>query len=130
MTARAIPDWRGRTPEAMPPKTVFDRIYARQGGKDAITGLPFTSKDRIVRDHIVPLIDGGENCESNLQLITEYQHKLKTAREAMTRGKERRVRAKARGYVTGQPKRKLGSRDPSWQPRPPRDIWADLEAET
>jgi 5-methylcytosine-specific restriction endonuclease McrA len=82
----------------MPPQTVFDRLWDRQEGKDAITGLPFTASDQVVRDHIVPLIDGGENRESNLQLIALKTHKLKTAREAMERAKVRSVRGKHRGY--------------------------------
>jgi 5-methylcytosine-specific restriction protein A len=129
MTARAVPEWVGKRPESMPPRTVYDRLYDKQGGKDAITGVPFTSKDKIVRDHIAPLIDGGANTESNLQLVTEHTHKLKTAREAMERGKERSVRAKHRGYVTGQPKRQIQS--PRFR-RPPsntRQIYADVEEE-
>lgn len=97
---RTVPEWIGRNDDAMPPKSVFDRLYAKQDGKDAITGIAFTPGDRICRDHIVPLIDGGENRESNLQLITEKTHKLKTAREAMERAKTRSVQHSHRSYVT------------------------------
>ena len=98
--SRTIPEWIGKNDDAMPPRTVFDRLWEKQGGKDAITGIEFTAADKVVRDHILPLIDGGKNRESNLQLITEETHKDKTADEATRRGKERSVRAKARGYVT------------------------------
>lgn len=97
--ARSTPEWRGRSDDSMPPKSVFDRLYAKQSGRDAITGIPFAPGDRICRDHIIPLIDGGENRESNLQLITEKQHKIKTAREAMERAKTRAVQHKHRAYV-------------------------------
>jgi 5-methylcytosine-specific restriction protein A len=126
---RAVPEWQGRTPESMPPKTVFDRLWDKQDGKDAITGIPFTSKDRIVRDHIVPLIDGGENCESNLQLITEGTHKAKTIQEANRRAKERRVRSNARGYDRGEKSRLQG---PGFGRRPSnaRELYGDVpEAE-
>jgi 5-methylcytosine-specific restriction protein A len=99
---RKLPDWIGRTDNSMPPASVFDRLYDKQGGKDAITGLPFTSKDKIVRDHIVPLADGGKNCESNLQLITEQTHKAKTGPEATARAKTRRVHERDRGYQRKQ----------------------------
>jgi hypothetical protein len=90
---------------------VFDRLYAKQSGKDAITGLAFAPGDKICRDHIIPLIDGGENREGNFQLITEKTHKLKTAREAMERAKTRSVQHKHRSYVTGpQPGAMPGSR--------------------
>lgn len=108
---RSVKEWIGRNDDAMPPKSAFDRLYAKQGGKDAITGIEFAPGDRIVRDHIVPLIDGGENRESNLQLITEKTHKLKTAREAMERAKTRAVQHKHRAYVTEpQPGALAGSR--------------------
>lgn len=97
--SRSIPEWRGRSDDAMPPRSVFDRLWERQGGRDAVTGLPFTSSDRIVRDHIVPLADGGLNIESNLQLITENTHKHKTAAEATERASVRRHHENARGYV-------------------------------
>jgi 5-methylcytosine-specific restriction endonuclease McrA len=97
--SRTIPTWRGKTDDAMPPRSVFDRLWERQGGRDAITGMPFTSKDRVIRDHIVPLKDGGANDELNLQLITEATHKIKTASEATARGKERRIHERDRGYV-------------------------------
>lgn len=95
---RDVPEWIGRTDDSMPPRSVFDRLYEKQGGKDAITGLPFQPGDKIIRDHIVPLADGGENRESNLQLITEETHKPKTAAEATARAKTRRIHERDRGY--------------------------------
>ena len=100
---RTIKEWVGRTDDAMPPRSVFDRLWEKQDGKDAITGLPFTKKDRVIRDHILPLADGGANRESNLQLITEAAHKTKTAAEATVRGKVRAVHEKDRGYVRKKP---------------------------
>lgn len=99
---RAVREWVGKNDDAMPPRTVFDRLWILQGGKDAITGIPFTAKDKVVRDHKIPLIDGGKNRESNLQLITVETHAVKTADEAGRRAKERSVRSKSRGYVTGK----------------------------
>lgn len=99
---RTVKEWIGKTDDSMPPNSVFDRLWALQDGKDAITGIPFTSKDRIVRDHRVPLADGGENRESNLQLITEQTHKPKTIAENKARAKTRRVRGRDRGYVRTQ----------------------------
>lgn len=96
---RKVDEWIGRNDDAMPPVSVFDRIWDKQDGKDAITGLPFTSKDKVIRDHIIPLADGGQNRESNLQLITEETHKRKTGSEATVRGKVRRNHARHRGYV-------------------------------
>lgn len=101
---RAVPEWIGRTDDAMPPVSVFNRLWRNQEGKDAITGMPFTTKDKIVRDHIVPLADGGENREGNLQLITLETHKTKTGEEATARAKVRRNQARHRGYERSAPK--------------------------
>lgn len=109
--ARSVPEWIGRNDDSMPTKAVFDRLYSKQNGRDAITGIAFAPGDKVCRDHIVPIIDGGENRESNLQLITEKQHKLKTAREAMERAKSRSVQHSHRSYVTApQPGSMPGAR--------------------
>jgi 5-methylcytosine-specific restriction endonuclease McrA len=120
----------------MPPRTVFDRLWEKQGGKDAITGIPFAANDKVVRDHILPLIDGGANRENNLQLITIETHATKTADEATRRGKERSVRAKARGYVTTDRRSSFQSRGfPPAKPRktattPPTKRVGQFEEET
>jgi 5-methylcytosine-specific restriction endonuclease McrA len=101
---RDVPEWIGRNDNAMPPRSVFDRLWDKQGGKDAITGLPFDSKSKVIRDHIIPLADGGENREANLQLITEETHKAKTGEEAGERAKVRRNHERHRGYVRSAPK--------------------------
>jgi 5-methylcytosine-specific restriction protein A len=95
---RSVKEWVARHDDQMPPQTVYDRLWDKQGGKDAITGIPFQPGDKIIRDHIVPLAENGENRESNLQLITEKTSKIKTAREAMERAEYRSVRGKHRGY--------------------------------
>lgn len=122
---RTVPEWVGRSDDAMPPRSVFDRLWAKQEGKSAISGLPFQPGDRVVRDHIVPLADGGENRETNLQLITEREHRLKTGREAMARAIDRSKREKHRGYVrkpSRWPKRR------QWAPRV-RDVNEDMPEE-
>lgn len=98
---RNLKEWVGRSDNSMPPQKVFDRLWEKQGGKDAITGQPFQSGDKVVRDHILPLADGGENRESNLQLITEQTHRRKTAQEALARAEYRTRRASHRGYERG-----------------------------
>lgn len=107
--SRTVPEWRGRSDDSRVPRSVYDRLYEKQEGKDAITGLPFRPGDKIIIDHIVPLKDAsGGNRETNLQLITDETHKPKTAAEAKARAKERRIHERDRGYV--RPKSKWQSR--------------------
>ena len=100
---RKVAEWIGRNDDAMPPVSVFDRLYDKQGGKDAITGVAFQPGDKVIRDHIVPLADGGKNEEANLQLILLDTHKPKTAAEATARAETRRMHEKHRGYVRKAP---------------------------
>ena len=97
MTPRARPEWIGRTPESMPSIHVLLRLYTKQNGLCACGCGRVMSfdRDQIDCDHIVPLRDGGENVEGNLQLLLAKHHKDKTRAENIARGKERQHKAKA-----------------------------------
>lgn len=125
-------EWIGRNDDAMPPRSVFDRLWDKQDGKDAITGVPFTSKDKVIRDHIVPLADGGENRESNLQLITADTHKTKTRVEATARAKARRNHERDRGYQrrpSQWAKQRLGNGNNQNTASSPIIHWMDRQAQ-
>lgn len=109
LTGRAVEEWRGATPDSTPPVKVVDRLFLRQMGRCAISGVKIMPRDKTAVDHIVPLKDGGANRESNLQIILVSEHKKKTAREASDRAKVARIRAKHHGYFP-KPKRPLKSR--------------------
>jgi 5-methylcytosine-specific restriction protein A len=94
---RSVKPWVGLTDDAMPPPACKRRILARQGDKCAITGKPFTAKEKPQFDHIVPLWLGGKNCEENLQAIHGEPHKRKTAAEATVRAKSNAAKDKNLG---------------------------------
>jgi 5-methylcytosine-specific restriction protein A len=82
VSRRSVPEWIGRTPDsAIPPRVrmrVFDRVYGFcQGPCGRFLGDGKASH----ADHVVALINGGENRESNLQLLCDWCHKDKTARD-------------------------------------------------
>ena len=58
--------------------------------KKSLTNIP---KGKEI-DHIKPLVDGGPDIPSNLQLLTEKQHAAKTAREAEARAKKKNAKKK------------------------------------
>ena len=97
LTGRAVEEWIGKTPDSTPPQSVIDRLFLRQRGRCAISGHKFRPGEAKEADHIVPLKDGGENREGNLQLITAEVHRDKTAAENGSRAKERRMRLKHLG---------------------------------
>ena len=51
-------------------------------------GLTKSPKGKEV-DHKLPLEDGGSDAVRNMQLLTEKQHDIKTAREARARAKKK-----------------------------------------
>lgn len=95
-TAKLV-EWVGKTPESMPGQIVLLRIYAKQNGLCACgcTRVMSFERDVIHCDHIVPLADGGENIEGNLQLMLEEHHRSKTTGENIARGEARTHKAKA-----------------------------------
>ena len=98
MTPRAVKEWVGKRPESMPGKLVKLRIYAKQNGLCACgctTMLDLNRENSIHCDHIKPLADGGENIESNLQLMHAEHHVEKTKVENSQRSEARRHQARA-----------------------------------
>lgn len=97
LAGRTVAEWIGATPDSRPPKSVIDRLFLRQNGRCALSGRKFIVGDAPHADHIIPLKDGGENRESNLQLVHATAHRAKTAAENTGRAKERRIRLKHAG---------------------------------
>lgn len=79
---RAIEEWVGKKPDTPVPPRVQLRILLRQSRLCAITGVRIDGiKVKAQCDHIKRLEAGGENRESNLQMIAVEPHKAKTADE-------------------------------------------------
>ena len=105
--SRTVPEWIGKSDDAMPSIHVRLRIYAKQNGICACGcgRVMNLNRDKVDCDHILALRDGGLNVESNLQLLLAEHHKEKTRAENVARGKERQHKAKA---FTRQPSRLKG----------------------
>jgi hypothetical protein len=91
-------EWLGKTPESMPPPRIRDRILRGFGGKCARSGLPITGT--FICDHVIPLADGGLNCERNLQPLLDDENKRKTREEAKARARADRARRARNGTKT------------------------------
>lgn len=115
MTGRAIPEWVGKVPDAPVPPRVRLRVFERAGGVCAISGRKIMPGDAWDLDHVVPLIDGGEHREGNLQPVLRDEHRRKSAEEAGRRAKERRLRKKHVGIEAAPRARIPGSRSDRWK---------------
>lgn len=98
---RKVEEWIGRSDDSMPGKLVRDRLSRAQGDCCATCRHAFGPKRRAHCDHVIALIDGGENRESNLQMICADCHKAKTSAEATARAKTRDIRA---SHIMAEPR--------------------------
>ncbi len=95
--SRSVPEWVGKKPESMPTTKVKLRVLEAQDGKCAC-GCGMTINldfDQADVDHKTPLKDGGENRESNLQVLLRNHHRAKTKVENSDRAAAERHKAKA-----------------------------------
>ena len=109
--SRAVPEWKGKTPDSKVPGAVKLRILNAAGGKCYLSGLPIGSKPWHV-EHVKPLSMGGENRETNLKPALVDAHKEKTKKEASIRAKADAIAKRAAGITA--PTQKIQS--PGFRP--------------
>lgn len=111
---RSIPEWIGANADTPVPEKVALRVLLRQSRRCAISGRVIRPGDPKRIDHIIPLKQGGQNRESNLQIILDDEHKGKTAIEAGENAKVERIQRKHYG---------LRKRSPAWGNRKQKFGW-------
>lgn len=110
MNARSIPEWIGKTPDSPIPDRVRVRVFEKWNGYCHRTGRKIAAGDKWDCDHIIAIINGGENRESNLAPIHRGKpHKEKTAEDVAIKSKTYRMRAKHLG-IKKRTGRKIQSR--------------------
>lgn len=107
MSARSLDEWVGRTSDTAIPPRVKARIIETQGGCCANCGNAFSARLRPEFDHIVALINGGANAESNVQALCDLCHGAKTGRDVELKSTVARKRAKNLGLIS-RPKVPIG----------------------
>jgi 5-methylcytosine-specific restriction endonuclease McrA len=109
--SRTVTEWRGRSPDTSVPPHVQLRVFLRFDGH-----CPKCTR-KLVRgqwqcDHIVALINGGENRETNLQpLCTSPCHSRKTASDVAEKSRVYRRAANHAGIKFRKGRPMPGSRD-------------------
>ena len=101
--SRAVPEWIGKTDDTAIPSLVKDRIARKAEDCCQQCHREIRGKLRAEFDHIVPLILGGKNRETNLQLLCNECHGAKTKLDVKIKAKVARIRCR----------QKLGIREPS-----------------
>lgn len=97
MTARSTEEWRGATPDSTIPPRVRLRLFERSSGRCQSCTRKIAPGDSWQADHVVALVNGGANAESNLQVLCGWCHKAKTAGDVAEKASTARIRAKHLG---------------------------------
>jgi 5-methylcytosine-specific restriction protein A len=104
-TSRTVKEWIGKTPDSRPPDRVRVRVFDRYEGKCHWSGIKIRPGDLWDLDHVVALINGGENRENNLAPILKGKpHKEKTAQDVAEKSKVYKKRASHLGLKSGRSK--------------------------
>lgn len=92
--SRELPEWIGRTDDSAIPDRVKLRVYHKAKGHCAACGLHWLNGQY---DHVIPIILGGANRESNLQFLCVPCHAGKTKLDVKLKAKVARVRKRHLG---------------------------------
>lgn len=95
--SRAVPEWIGKTDDSTIPDRVKERVLRASEDSCVRCSRKVGGKLRPEFDHVTPLILGGQNRESNLQLLCNECHGAKTKLDVKLKSKVARVRQKSFG---------------------------------
>lgn len=113
---RTVEEWRGKTPDEPFPPRVRLRILLRHDRKCADCGRLIRGGMKWTADHIIAIINGGENRERNGQPLCEFCTKPKDAADAAAKSKTADVQKSH--YGIKERKRPFpGSRDDKYRKR-------------
>lgn len=104
--SRTVAEWQGKTDDHRAPGSVRDRIMAREGNLCHLCGCEIVGKKWDL-DHVLALINGGENRETNLRPAHRKCHVEKTALDVAEKAKVAAVRKKHIGIT--RPKQTIKS---------------------
>ena len=98
---RAVREWIGRTPDTPAPGHVKLRVLLRHTRKCHWTGKVIRPADNWDLEHVVALINGGQNREANMAPILRGKaHREKSRQDVSEMAKVNRIRK--RHYGTGK----------------------------
>ena len=95
--SRALPEWIGANDDTALPARVKVRLFDAAGKCCQKCGRPLRGADKPEYDHIVALINGGQNRESNIQVLCAWCHKPKTKLDVAEKSRVTRKRQKFLG---------------------------------
>lgn len=112
---RTVAEWIGKTDDAPFPPRVRLRILERFDRRCASCGKPIRPGERWTCDHIVALINGGENRESNGQSLCRACTPEKDAADVAVKSRTADMAKAAYGIKARKGRPMPGSRASGWK---------------
>lgn len=86
--SRTVEEWRGKNDDEAVPPRVRLRVWDKAKGHCQICTRKILTGERWVADHVIAIINGGANRETNLQLICDWcDRKIKTPADSAEKSK-------------------------------------------
>lgn len=101
---RSVPEWIGKTDDTMPPPRVRDRVLTANDQRCHYCHRVIRPSEYWQCDHVVALVNGGLNIESNLRPACRNCCYVKTAADVAEKSKVARMRIK---HTQPRPKSKF-----------------------
>lgn len=95
--ARTVEEWVGASNDSAIPTRVRLRVLVRANGCCQSCERRIMTGDAWQADHVIAIVNGGENRESNLQCLCGWCHKAKTKQDVAEKSRARRIQAKHAG---------------------------------
>ncbi len=95
--SRSVPEWIGKTDDTPVPMRVKLRVFERDNGICHIANRKIVAGEEWDAEHVIAIINGGENRESNLAPALRKFHPIKTAEDVAIKSRNYRKRTKYLG---------------------------------
>jgi 5-methylcytosine-specific restriction protein A len=122
---RSVPEWIGTTDDTPLPTRVKLRIWSRQAARCAACGRRCgIGGEKFAYDHVIALVNGGQNREANFRMICVECHAGKTREDVAEKATVYRKKVKDIGLYRSKHKM-AGSKGSGIRKRMDGTIWRE-----
>ncbi len=114
MSPRHVKQWIGATPDTAAPPRVRLRVFERSDGRCHRCNRKIRAGDKWFLEHLVAIINGGQNAEGNLGVTCSWCLPGKNAEDVAEKKLVARKRKKDLG-ITKAKRPMAGGRDSRWK---------------
>lgn len=112
---RSVDEWIGKTDDTPAPPRVRVRVFERCAGKCGQCGRKINAGEKWTLEHLVALINGGGNRESNLGVTCDWCLPAKNAADVAEKAITYRKKSKHLGIKKKSSRPLPGGKDSKWK---------------